>query len=182
MSRKFKFSDADKLYFITYSVVYWIDVFTRIEYRDVLIESWNYCQRNKGLEIYSWIIMTNHVHLIVRSNKDPLENIVRDMKRHSSSQIKLLLMAGKKESRRDWMLMLMKKAGLSNRLNNDWQFWQQHNKPLEIVDDSMFYRAVDYIHHNPVKAGFVENEEDWLYSSARDFKGRKGLIQLCNLL
>ena len=123
--------------------------------------------------------MTNHVHLIVGSNKDPLQNIVRDMKRHSSSQIRQLITSGKRESRREWMLMMMKKAGYSNRLNNEWQFWQQQNKPLEIGDENMFYRASDYIHQNPVKAGFVMHEEDWVYGSAADFRGRKGLLELC---
>ena len=89
-----------------------------------------------------------------------------------------LLMASKEESRRDWMLTMMKKAGYANSHNQNWQFWQQQNKPLEIGDENMFYRATDYIHQNPVKAGFVVNEEDWLYSSAGDFRGRKGFLEL----
>ena len=61
MSRKYKFGDSDKLYFISFAVVDWIDVFVRKEYKDVVLESWKYCQENKGLEIYGWIIMTSHV-------------------------------------------------------------------------------------------------------------------------
>ena len=72
----------------------------------------------------------------------------------------------------------MERAGKKNSNNNDWQFWQQHNKPLEILDSNMFYQKLEYIHRNPVVAGFVENEEDWLYSSARNFHGKKGLIEL----
>jgi len=88
MSRKYKFGDSDKLYFISYAVVYWIDVFIRNEYKDILIESWKYCQANKGLEIYGWVIMTSHVHLIIGSNKNKLEDIVRDMKSHTSGAMK----------------------------------------------------------------------------------------------
>ena len=65
MSRKYKFGDSDKLYFISFAVVDWIDVFVRKEYKDVVLESWKYCQENKGLEIYGWIIMTSHVHMII---------------------------------------------------------------------------------------------------------------------
>ena len=72
----------------------------------------------------------------------------------------------------------MQRAGKKNGNNNDWQFWQQHNKPLEIKSQEMFDKKLDYIHQNPVHAGFVTKEEDWKYSSARDFCGMKGLIEL----
>jgi len=62
--------------------------------------------------------------------------------------------------------------------NQDWQLWQQHNHPIEILNTTMFYQKMEYIHRNPVEAGFVENEEDYLYSSARDFFGKKGLVEL----
>lgn len=73
----------------------------------------------------------------------------------------------------------MQQAGIKNGNNNDWQLWQQHNKPLEILSLDMFYQKLEYIHCNPVLAGIVEHEEDYLYSSARDFYDKKGLIELC---
>ncbi|HVM86888.1 MAG TPA: transposase [Puia sp.] len=76
MSRKYKFGDSDKLYFISFAVVYWIDVFIREEYKKIMIENWQYCQQNKGLEIYGWAIMPSHVHMIIGSNKNKLEDIV----------------------------------------------------------------------------------------------------------
>ena len=82
------------------------------------------------------------------------------------------------ESRREWILWMLMRAGIKNGNNNDWQLWQQHNKPLEILNMEMFYQKLEYIHMNPVEAGFVEKPEDYLYSSARDFYGKKGLIEL----
>jgi putative transposase len=82
------------------------------------------------------------------------------------------------ESRREWIVWLMERAGMRNSNNNEWQLWQQHNKPIEIVNNDMFYQKLNYIHRNPVEAGFVENEEDYLFSSARDFYNKKGLIDL----
>jgi putative transposase len=67
---------------------------------------------------------------------------------------------------------------MRNSNNNDWQLWKQLNKPIEILNMEMFYQKLEYIHKNPVEAGFVENEEDYLYSSARDFFNKKGLIEL----
>jgi putative transposase len=82
------------------------------------------------------------------------------------------------ESRREWIVWLMERACMRNSNNNEWQLWQQHNKPIEIVNNDMFYQKLNYIHKNPVEAGFVENEEDYLFSSARDFYNKKGLIDL----
>jgi len=60
----YKIIDQGGLYYVTFAVVSWVDVFTRKEYSDILIESLRYCQQEKGLVIYGWCIMSNHVHLI----------------------------------------------------------------------------------------------------------------------
>ena len=176
MSRKYKFGDSDKLYFISFAVVNWIDVFVRKEYKDVVLESWKYCQENKGLEIYGWIIMPSHVHMIISSKENKLEDIVRDMKSHTSTALRKGIKNHAAESRREWVTWMMERAGKENGNNNDWQFWQQHNKPIQLQSIEMFHQTLDYIHNNPVEAGFVDKAEDWLYSSARDFHGKKGLI------
>ena len=74
---------------------------------------------------------------------------------------------------------MMKKAGLQNGNNKDWQLWQQHNHPIELTNPDMFYQKLEYIHRNPVEAGFVANEEDYVYSSSSDFHDKKGFIELC---
>ena len=91
MSRKYKFHDNDKLYFISFATVYWIDVFVREEYMEIITESWKYCQREKGLEIYGWCIMPSHVHMIIGSKNNKLEDIVRNMKSHTSTTLKNLI-------------------------------------------------------------------------------------------
>ncbi len=178
MSRKYKFHDNDKLYFISFATVNWIDVFVREEYMQVIIESWKHCQEKKGLEIYGWCIMPSHVHMIIGSKRDKLEDIVRDMKKHTSMELKEVIKNNVHESRKEWIIWMMERAGNKNGNNKDWQFWQQHNKPLEITGQQMFDEKMLYIHQNPVQAGFVTKEEDWKYSSARDFCGMRGLVEL----
>ena len=73
---------------------------------------------------------------------------------------------------------MMGRAGIENGNNNDWQLWQQHNQQLEILNSEIFYKKLEYLHMNSVEAGFVEKPEDYLYSSAGDFYGKKGLIEL----
>lgn len=178
MSRKYKFRDNRKLYFVSFAVVYWIDVFIRNEYRQVLLDSMTYCIENKGLEVYCWCIMTNHVHLIIGSHDKPLPGIMRDLKSNSSRELRTAIQDNPQEGRKEWMLWLMKRAGMKNNNNRDFQFWQQHNQPIMLLSNKMVDQKVNYIHNNPVKAGFVINPEDYLYSSAMDFAGEKGPLIL----
>ena len=81
MSRKYKFYKPDGIYFVSFATVNWIDVFTRRIYKDILIESINYCIENKGLEVYAWVIMSNHVHMVIATKSGALEDIMRDIKK-----------------------------------------------------------------------------------------------------
>ncbi|MBS1600827.1 MAG: transposase [Bacteroidetes bacterium] len=178
MSRKYKFRDQDQLYFISFAIVYWIDLFVRNIYKDILLESWSFCKEKKGMDIYGWCIMTSHVHMIIGSHQDRLENIMQQMKMHTSVKLKELIINNATESRKEWILELMQKAGKSNSNNNGFQLWQQDNHPIELTTLAIAHQKLDYIHNNPVEAGFVEAPEDYLYSSARDYYGRKGLIEI----
>lgn len=166
------------MYFISFATVHWIDVFTRNEYKDELIKCWQYCQEKKGLEIYAWCIMPSHVHLLISSHDKTLEEIVRDMKSHTSSRMKALIKEHPQESRREWMVWMLERAGSKNGNNSDWQFWQQHNQPIEIVNQKMYVEIVWYIHQNPVVSGFVYEAEQWIYSSAKGYTKNDGIIKL----
>jgi putative transposase len=82
------------------------------------------------------------------------------------------------ESRREWLLNSFKKAGAANSNNTKNQFWQQHNHPIELWSPAVIQQKMDYTHDNPVEAGFVENDYEYLYSSARDYCGIKGLVKV----
>ncbi len=116
MSRNYKFRDQDKLYFVSFATVNWIDaamgmVFTRNLYKNIVVDSLSYCIAHKGLELYAWCIMTNHVHLIIGSQNLPMQDILRDMKRHTAKAILKAIEENIQESRKDWMLWMFKRAG-----------------------------------------------------------------------
>jgi REP element-mobilizing transposase RayT len=178
MSRSYKFHDNDKLYFVSFAVIRWIDLFIRNEYREIMIESWKYCQQHKGLEAYAWCIMTSHVHMIIGSTSNPLEDIMRDMKSFTSRELRKAIENNRRESRKEWMLWLMQRAGESNPNNIDFQLWQQHNQPIELNTAEKMRERLNYLHNNPVQAGFVSKSEDWLWSSAGDYAGMKGLLDI----
>lgn len=151
MSVKYKFRDQEKLYFVSFSVVYWIDVFIRNEYKDILLDSLRFCQKEKGLEVYAWCIMSSHVHLIIGTHGAKMQDIMRDFKSHTSREIKRAIKENGRESRREWMLWMMGRAGKANGNNKDFQFWQQDNHPIELWDNYMLDQKLTYLHNNPVE-------------------------------
>ncbi len=179
MSRKYKVRDRQQLYFITISVVQWIDVFTRTEYKDILIDSLKFCQKEKGLVIYAWCIMTNHLHLII-SQKDEthLENIIRDFKKYTSVHIVRAIENNHIESRKKWLLWMFSKLAKQSSKHLKYCFWQEGFHPIELSDNYLMDQKLEYIHQNPVKAGIVYNPEDYIYSSALDYAGKNGLLKL----
>lgn len=182
MGRKYAIRSHEHFYFVTFTVVYWLDVFIREEYKSIFLESIRYCQKEKGLQVGAWCIMTSHVHMAIGAKgENKLEDIIRDMKSFTSRHIRKYIENNPQESRKEWLLWMMKRAGEKNSANNDFQFWQQHNHPIELSSNEITQQRIDYIHHNPVAAQFVENPGDWLYSSARDYEGRKGLIDIYHL-
>ena len=103
MSSKYKFADNDKLYFVSFAITNWIDLFIREIYKEEILKSIRYCQAKKGLDLYGWCIMTSHVHLIIGTKGNPLQNIMRDLKRHTSETLHKCIQANSSESRREWM-------------------------------------------------------------------------------
>ena len=123
--------------------------------------------------------MTSHVHMIIGSHGEKLENIMRDMKRHTSATLRNAIQTNPAESRKEWMLWLMERAGKKNSNNTDFRLWQQDNHPLELTTPAMAHQKLNYLHYNPVEAGFVEKPEDYLYSSAIDYyTDRNGKIAI----
>ncbi len=179
MSSKYKIRNQDSIYFITISVVQWVDVFTRPIYKDVIVDSLAHCQANKGLEIYAWCIMTNHIHLIVgRKGQSTIEQIIRDFKKFTSVKLCNDIENNPGESRGAWLLWIFKKAAEKSNKHQKYQFWQRDFHPIELNTNYLMDQKLEYIHLNPVKAGIVNEPEHYLYSSAVDYSGGKGLLPL----
>lgn len=102
MSNKYKFNDPNELYFVSFAVVYWIDLFIRNEYKEIVLKSWKHCIQQKGFEIYGWCIMTSHIHMIIGTHGDKMENIMRDMKRYTSVNLHAAIKRHPQESRKEW--------------------------------------------------------------------------------
>jgi len=172
VSSKYKFLNPEGTYFITLTVRDWVAVFTRNEYKDLLLENLKYCQQNKGLEIFAWCIMSNHLHLIVRAgNLFPLQDIFRDFKKHTSKLMQQAITNNLKESRKKCLLQQF-------NTSKGFRLWQEGNHPIELWSNKVIFQKLNYIHQNPVEAGFVFRAEDYSYSSAIDYSDGKGFLEV----
>lgn len=178
MPTGYQIQDPAATYFLTLQVVDWVDVFTRRIYRDSILDSLAYCRQQKGLEIYGYVVMTNHLHLMVRAKRENLPDVLRDFKKFTASQILKQIAMSEAESRKDWMLKRFEFAAQRHVRNSKYQFWTHENHAVEIISNKFIDQKLNYIHENPVRAGWVEEPQEYLYSSARNYGGRKGLIEI----
>jgi len=177
MSASYQIIEQDELHFVTFQIVKWIDVFTRQVYRDIVIDSLRFCQQNKGLEIYAFVIMSNHIHLLMRSDTDKLGETIKEIKSFTAKKI-LEAVNLESESRREWILNLFEFSAKQHKRNEKYQVWT-HENHAEIVYGNQFIDSkINYIHENPVRAGIVEKAEDYLYSSARNYAGLDGMLEV----
>jgi putative transposase len=180
MATRYRFGDNEYPHFITFAVINWIDALSRPLYKDIIVESLKYCQKEKGLIINGWIIMNNHIHLIARCKPSfVLPDTVRDFKKYTSKQVEQAIRDNSFESRREWMLWMFKRAGERNSNNKNFQFWQQDNHPIELYGYETLKQKLNYLHDNPVRAGIVYEQWHYKYSSAADYcTTMKGGIEL----
>ena len=172
MSSKYQIGDERYAHSVTFTVVNWIDVFTRDEYRTIILDSLNYCIRNKGLIVHAYCIMTNHVHLIISSKQGlNMAFIVRDLKKFTSYKIIDTIKNNPLESKKEWMIWMFERAGRKNASNERYQFWQNGYHPIELSNPVLVKQRLNYLHDNPVRAGFVLASEEYKYSSARNYSG-----------
>lgn len=177
MSERYVYSPDYNYYFVTCTVVAWLDVFTRQDYIQILYDTLNYCRKNWGLNLHGYGIMSNHIHLLISSDDRPLNKTLKSFKQYSAKQILESIEESPVESRKKWMVNLMAFAG--KKMGQNHQFWQHNNHFLPLKNDERVRAALNYIHENPVKAGIVPRAEYYSNSSAYDYySGKQGLMEV----
>jgi putative transposase len=167
MSESYK-TYGDGLYFVSFSVVGWLDVFTRREYQEILVDSIGFCQKNKNLKIYCYCIMPSHVHFITYSENGELSNILRDFKSFTAKQLMKAIEDNPEESRKEWMINQFRFHGKISPQKQTMQFWKHDNHPFFLYSNKLIQQKVNYILNNPVEAGFVNQPHEWRLSSANE--------------
>ncbi len=174
----YKTPNPEGIYFTTTTVVDWIDVFTRKEHRLIVLDSLKYCQEHKGLIVYAYCLMLNHLHMICAAQEGfLLSDIFRDFKKFTAKAI-IKAIEQEPESRRDWMLYRFEYNGKLLARIEKYKFWMDGNHAKELLDSKTSRQKLDYIHNNPVRAMIVEEPEHYLFSSARNYAGLPGLMDV----
>ncbi len=170
--------DQNAVYSLTFTVTDWVDIFTRKEYKFEIVNSLNYCIENKGLIVYAWCLMTNHLHLVCQAKEGfGISAIIRDFKKFTS---KAIVNSVKEipESRREWLLYRFEFAGKFDNRIKKYKFWQETNHAVLLDNNEMVDQRINYIHENPVRALIVANAHEYLFSSAVDYAGGKGYVNV----
>ena len=119
------------------------------------------------------------MHLIASAKEGKsLSDILRDFKKHTSKTLLKEILNNDKESRRSWMKWIFESAAKQNSNNKNYQFWQQDNRPVELSTNEMMDQRLAYLHNNPVMEGIVFEAEQYVYSSAINYAGGKGLLDV----
>ncbi len=169
---RYKITNPELPHFITLTILHWIPVFTRQETVNILLESLKFLAKD-GLKVYAYVVLENHCHFVVQSKA-----LDRDISRYKSYTAKQIIQYLAKNNVKQILeqLAFYKKAHKDDRA---YQFWQEGVHPELIQGEEMMRQKIDYIHHNPVKRGYVDKAEHWRYSSARDYLGQQGLLEVC---
>ncbi|SFA56828.1 REP element-mobilizing transposase RayT [Pedobacter suwonensis] len=178
MSDQYQARDPEGTYFLTFTIVDWVDIFTRISYKEIIINSLKYCQSNKGLKLYAYCLMTNHIHLIASASSGiKLFEIIRDFKKFTNKAIITEINSGN-ESRKKWLLNKFEFAGRYFTRIENYKVWQDGYHAVELISPEFTFQKLNYIHQNPVTAGIVSEPENYIYSSATNYHGLRGLIEI----
>jgi REP element-mobilizing transposase RayT len=157
MGNSYTIKDQHAMYFVTFTILDWVDVFTRKIYKDICIESLAFCREKKGLKIFGYVIMSNHLHLILQSETLPLSDIIRDFKKFTANRIIDYMEDGFNESRKEWILNRFQYNAAKHQRNSKYQVWTHENHPEELLSTKFIQQKLDYIHQNPVpnSSGFA---------------------------
>ncbi|MBI5094559.1 MAG: transposase [Candidatus Hydrogenedentes bacterium] len=173
MRSRYRIVDSEGIYFLTCTVVEWLPAFINKPDRDVLLDSLAYCRRDKGLKLYAYVIMENHFHLVAEA--PDLSGVMQSFKRHTAGE----RIRAEEANRHEWILNQFAYCRKKYNHESKHQVWQEGSHPQLITGDEMLRQKIAYIHNNPVRRGWVEAPEHWLYSSARNFvPGERPLMEV----
>ena len=156
----------DDLYFVTLTVVGWIDLFSRENYKKILVENLKHCQVKENLDIYAYVIMTNHLHLVCSRGDNDLKELLGRFKSYTSKLFLKEIETNIKESRKDWLLKMFRQFAKENKQNGTYHFREYTDHPIALYSNSVIMQKINYIHKNPVRAGLVTEADYYKYSSA----------------
>jgi len=169
---RYKIYEPTHPHFVTCTILHWLPIFTRKESVQIIIDSLKFLQEKDNLKLYAYVILENHLHMVLQS--DDLAKTMESFKKYTANEILKLL----KEENVKTLLEQFKFYKKAHKTDKVYQIWEEGYQPKLMQTDAMMISKIEYIHENPVKRGYVDNAVHWRYSSARDYEGVGGLIDV----
>ena len=160
---------------MTCTVVDWLPILARPEPKAIIIDSLRFLQDENSLTIFAYVIMEDHLHLICQA--DNLSAEIGRFKSYTARHIIDLLI----EEGNIGVLSELKTKKLDHHKDSIHQFWQEGSHPQQIQGRKMMVQKIEYIHNNPVRCGYVDQPVHWRYSSARNYSGSDGVLNVCTV-
>ncbi len=169
---RYKIVEPTHPHFVTCTILNWLPIFTRQESVEIIIQSLKHLQKAENLKLYAYVILENHLHLMVQS--DDIQTSMRHFKSFTAKEILKLLQRENAQT----LLKQFQFYKKAHKTDRTYQIWQEGYQPKLMQTDAMMISKIKYIHQNPVKRGYVDEAVHWRYSSARDYDGVDGLIEV----
>ncbi len=169
---RYVITEVDQPHFMTCTVMEWLPIFTRPEVVKILLDCWQYQRDHKGLKLYGYVVLENHLHFIAQAPN--LAKCVQEFKSFTARQIIDYL----KVHHAEQLLTRLCFAKRAHKTDREYQFWQEGVHAEMVFSDEIMREKLNYIHQNPVKRGYVDRIEHWRYSSARNYEGQGGVIDI----
>lgn len=173
-------TDQQACYSFTFTVVDWVDVFIRPVYKREVVSALNEYIEHRGLVVYAWCLMTNHLHFMAQTrNGQGISFLTRELKKFTTQRV-FSAIDIEPDYRREWMLKRFELNSVRLKRIEKFQLWQDscNAAHIDLAQPSVVKQQLEHIHENPVRDEIVESAADYLYSSARDYEGFKGLIRV----
>ncbi|HUG70581.1 MAG TPA: transposase [Pirellulaceae bacterium] len=174
MSRtRYRFGEDHYPHFMTATIVAWLPVFSYPCFVEVILNSWRFLQTKREINILAFVIMENHLHWIAVGPQ--LSKRVGEFKSYTATSII------REMQKRQWKTLLQELSyyKLRHKVDQTHQVWQEGSHPQVIETEDVMWQKIEYIHHNPLRRGYVDDPVHWRYSSARCYAGQSGLIDVC---
>ena len=169
---QYKIYDPQYPHFLTMTVVDWLPIFSNRDIADIILGSMKYLQEEKKVTLYAYVMMENHIHCVVQC--DELSAAIQSFKSYTARCI----IDYYKERKNASILKKFRQLKLVHKVDSEYQVWQEGSHPEELTTDEMMQQKMEYIHNNPVQRGYVEEPSHWRYSSARNYEGKQGLVNV----
>jgi len=169
---RYRILEPDRAHFLTDSIVAWLPLFSRPALAEIALDSWRHLQREGRITLYAYVIMENHVHWIAKG--DDLSGAIRSFKSFTAKE----MIESLKCASASTVLQELEYYKLRHKLDCQYQIWQEGSHPQGIADEPMMRQKLEYTHYNPVRRGWVLEPEHWLRSSARNYAGLPGPLEI----